>query len=181
MEIWRKDKKKTINKILSVLTKGTVSDNNYRSLEQYFCIKNINKDFELEFEQNEYIQKLPLGLNQNIILIYQIFGNPNKEIYLGKWVIYSLIEAIEHYEDYCTNNQTNIFNIGYKYEGMGHVTVISCDLKTHLLFYRNDGGSNGYDRLDNYNKVINNGSTGYKQFYFSDWFYNIDTNISFEN
>ena len=42
MEIWKKDKKKTINKILSVLNKGTVSDNNYRSLEQYFCIKNIS-------------------------------------------------------------------------------------------------------------------------------------------
>jgi len=181
MEI-TEDKKDTINKIISVLNKGKLSDNNYRSLE-CFCIKDINKDFELEFEfeQNKYIQKLPLGLNKNIILIYQIFGNPNKEIYLGEWVLHSLKETIEHYEDYCKNNQTNIFDIGYKYEGMGHVTAISCDLQTHLLFYRNDGGSNGYDRLDNYNKVINDGSNGYKQFYFSDWFYNIDTNINFQN
>ena len=29
--------------------------------------------------------------------------------------------------------------------GMGHVKVLSCDLQNHLLFYRDDGGSNDYE------------------------------------
>ena len=36
--------------------------------------------------------------------------------------------------------------------GMGHVEVVSCDLETHLLFYRPDGGSNSYDREANYQR-----------------------------
>ena len=58
----------------------------------------------------------------------------------------------------------------------GYITVISCDLKTHLLFYRPDGGSNGYDRQDNYQNLIKNGSHNYQQFFFSKWFYNILNN-----
>ena len=37
---------------------------------------------------------------------------------------------------------------------MGHIEVLSCDLKTHLLFTRYDGGANGYERDDNYQSVI---------------------------
>lgn len=56
---------------------------------------------------------------------------------------------------------------------MGHITVISCDLNTHLLFYRPDGGSNGYDRQYNYEEIVKNGSDKYDKFYFSKWFYNL--------
>ena len=37
---------------------------------------------------------------------------------------------------------------------MGHIEVLSCDLSTHRLYTRPDGGSNGYDRkpITNYDK-----------------------------
>lgn len=120
-----------------------------------------------------YIKKLPNSLNNNIKLIYKILNNPNKEIYLNEWTIMNLTDAIKNYENYCENGQKNIFDIGYKYEGMGHITVISCDLNNHLLFYRPDGGSNAYDRESHYKNVIKDGSTPYKKFYFSKWFFNI--------
>ena len=81
---------------------------------------------------------------------------------------------MKHYQDYCENGQKDIFNIGYRYLGMGHIQVISCDLNSNLLFYRPDGGSNGYDRMENYNEIIQNGSKKYKHFFFSDWFYQIE-------
>ena len=62
--------------------------------------------------------------------------------------------------------------LAFRYLGMGHIEVISCDLNSHLLFKRYDGGSNGYDREDNYNKLIKDGSDTYDRFYFTDWFYN---------
>ena len=65
--------------------------------------------------------------------------------------VLSLDEAREQYEDYCDHNQFNVFNIAYRYRGMGHVEVLSCNLYNHLLFLRYDGGSNGYERADNYN------------------------------
>ena len=77
------------------------------------------------------------------------------------------------YNKYCDANQRNVFNIAYRYEGMGWVEVLSCDLESHLLFLRKDGGSNGWDREANFKDVIENGSSKYKKFYFSDWFYKI--------
>ena len=169
-----KNKKKNIEKITEVLKKGTISSENYRSTSMPFFCSNYNQDFKLESISNKYIDKLPKSLNRNIYLIYEIFGNPNKEIYLGEWTILSLKQAIKHYENYCNNNRKNIFDIGYRYIGLGHIESISCDLDSHLLFFRPDGGSNGYDRVFNYNQLIKYGSTSYTKFFFSDWFYNIE-------
>lgn len=168
-----KNKEETKEKILSVLKKGTVSEKNFSYIDNCFMLQDNNKCFFIESSENPLLERLPLGLNRNLILMYSIFPDCNKEIYLGDWVIQSLFEALKHYEEYCKNNQKNIFNIGYRYIGLGNVEVISCDLTTHLLFFRRDGGSNGYERFENNKKVINDGSADYPQFLFSDWFYNI--------
>ena len=89
----------------------------------------------------------------------------------------SLENALNRYNELISLNVIDVFDIGYKYEGMGHITMLSSDLKSHLLFYRPDGGSNGYDREYNLNMLIQNGSSNYKKFYFSEWFYNIEINI----
>jgi hypothetical protein len=118
-------------------------------------------------------EQIPEGLNRNIKVIYQILGHQKKEIYYGQWTIMSVDEALQRYKELCNQGQTNVFDIGYKYGGMGYIDVLSCDLTSHLLFYRVDGGSNDYDRLYNLNQLINEGSRPYDKFYFSDWFYNV--------
>ena len=55
---------------------------------------------------------------------------------------------------------------------MGHIKVLSCDLNTHLLFYRSDGGSNGWDREFNFKELLKYNGTQYKHFFFKDWFLN---------
>jgi len=167
-----KNQKKTIEKILSVLKNGSVSSSEYNSTKVPFFLQNKENNFDIEFNKIEDID-IPLRLNRNIILIYKILGNSKKEIYLDEWTILSLEEALEQYKNYCNEGQSNVFNIGYRYMGLGHVEVISCDLESHLLFFRNDGGSNDFDRQYNYNDIIKNGAKPHKKFYFSDWFYNI--------
>lgn len=164
-----------IQRIINILQKSKISEDNYSSSKQPFFMQNNIYNFNISNESinDTYIKKLPNSLNNNIKLIYKILNNPNKEIYLNEWTIMNLNDAIKIYEKYCKDGQKNIFDIGYKYEGMGHITVISCDLNNHLLFYRPDGGSNGYDRELNYKNLIVNGSTPYKKFYFSKWFCNI--------
>ena len=170
-----KNERKTTEEILKVLKKGSISKEEYQSTQEpFFCNDPRSESFDIEFNNNEIYKDIPLGLNRNIILIYKILGNPKKEIYLGRWTILSLEEALKQYKDYCEKGQKKIYNIGYKYLGMGHVQVVSCDLDSHLLFYRNDGGSNGYDRIANYEDIINNGSKNHKQFFFTEWFYNIE-------
>ena len=185
------------NKMIDVLKNSLISNNGYRSTQQPFFCKDKGNLFEIQInnqdlyklniklsnnlkdrildyiQSNKYLQDIPLKLNRNIILIYQIFAQPQKEIYLGEWTILSLEQALEIYKSYCNEGQKNVFDIGYRHIGMGHIEVISCDLKSHLLFYRPDGGSNGYDREDNRRDVIQNGADKHQKFYFSNWFYNI--------
>lgn len=162
-----------INKILDVLNKSNISNEKYNSNDKPFFNNDSNKTtFKIEFN-NKNIDKLPSSLNRNIINIYNILGNPDKEIYLNDWTIMSLNKVLEIYKSYCDKGQSNVFDIGYTYLGMGYIKVISCDLNTHLLFYRTDGGSNGYDREYNFNELIKNGSSNFEQFFFSSWFFNI--------
>jgi hypothetical protein len=162
-----------INKLLERLKTASISSNDYISSNEPFF---RNDDTAQPFQQYNKLfinVQLPEGLNHNIKLIYELLGNQKKEIYYGPWTIMSIEEALTRYKNLCNQGQTNVFTIGYKYGGMGYIDVLSCDLTSHLLFYRVDGGSNDYDRLYNLNKLISEGSQPYDKFYFSTWFYNV--------
>lgn len=161
---------KTITQMLKVLNKGTISTNNYTSSDKQSFMKNSIESFKQYYDLK---LKIPENVNNNVKLIYEIFGNEQKEIYLDKWTIMSLDEALKRYEELCKQGQNNVFDIGYRYLGMGHIEMISCDLQSHLLFYRPDGGSNSWDRINNLNELIQKGSTPYDKFHFYKWFYNI--------
>ena len=167
---------RNINKILKILEQSNVSCNDYDSTKQpFFSCNSSHNKFNINFQSlSNY--NIPESLNRNIILIYKILGVPNKELYIGEWTILSLKKALSIYEDFCNNGQNNVFDIGYRYLGMGHIQLISCDLKSHLLFYRRDGGTNGYERETNYKNVIQNGPDSCEKFFFSKWFYNILNN-----
>jgi hypothetical protein len=161
---------KPINQILEVLNKGTISTNNYTSSDKPLFMKNNAESFK---QYNNLKLQIPENVNRNVKLIYEIFGNEQKEIYLDEWTIMSLEEALKRYKEFCAQGQDNVFDIGFRYLGMGHIEIISCDLKSHLLFYRPDGGSNDWDRITNVNELIQKGSTPYDKFHFYKWFYNI--------
>ncbi len=166
-------KEKKIKNIINILDKCNISSDSYNSTKEPFFNNDINKDI---FKLNNKVishYNIPDNLNRNIILIYNLLSDPLKEIYIGEWTIFSLKFAIEQYNLLCKANRKDVFDIGYRYLGLGHIELISCDLSTHLLFYRPDGGSNGYDREFNYNNLINNGSKDYNKFFFGKWFYNI--------
>jgi len=166
-------KQSEVNKIFEVLKTCAISSNDYvSSKEPFFKNDSTGQPFQ-QFNMLFNNAAIPEGLNRNIKVIYQILGHQKKEIYYGQWTIMSLDEALQRYNELVRQGQTNVFDIGYKYGGMGYIDVLSCDLTSHLLFYRVDGGSNDYDRLYNLNQLINEGSRPYDKFYFSTWFYNV--------
>ena len=157
-------------KILEVLNQSMISTDNYTSSNQPFFKKDNS---ELFTQYNNLKLEIPENVNNNVKLIYEIFGNEKKEIYLDEWTIMSLEEALKRYKELCKQGQNNVFDIGFRYLDMGHIEMISCDLQSHLLFYRRDGGSNDLDRINNLNDLIQKGSTPYEKFHFYKWFYNI--------
>lgn len=162
-----------VNRILEVLKTCAVSSNDYvSSHEPFFKNDSASQPFQ-QYNMLYVDAQIPEGLNRNIKTIYQLLGNPKKEIYCGPWTIMSVDEALQRYKELTRQGQSNVFDIGYKYGGMGYIDVLSCDLTSNLLFYRVDGGSNDYDRLYNLNQLVKEGSGPYDKFYFSNWFYNI--------
>ena len=107
-------------------------------------------------------------LNRNIKEIYKYTQTDNQEIYINNWTFMSINEIKKRYNSIKTK-RSNVIDIAFKYEGMGWILLLSCDLDNYLLFERLDGGSNGYDRESNLNKLIKDGSKFYKKFNFSQW------------
>lgn len=164
--------KNRIQSIEKVLNNGTMSRKHYDSTIQPFFMRDKNQTkFKINFD---YILDLPEGLNQNISLIYKIISDSEREIYSDKWTIMSLNKVKEIYKEYCDNGQTRVIDIAFIYMGMGHINVMSCDLQTHNLFFHRDGGSNGYEREYNFKYMLKLDPETHQQYYFNDWFYNLD-------
>ena len=157
------DKRKQILSVEELLREAKLSDENYDSTIEPFLMKRGNDDYVMNYKD---LPQLPERLNRHIKIFYTLVGNPDVEVYIGDYTFMSLTKCLENYSEYCKNNQTSVFDIAYRYEGMGHVTVISCDLNNHLLFERRDGGSNGYDREDNYKALLNYKTGDKKYMYF---------------
>ena len=161
-----KTKEKQIQAIRGLLENAKMSQKNYESSREPFFLMNQANDYQDNYES---IPELPEALNRHFKLLYEIVGNPEVEIYIGEWTLMSLNEALEKYKQYCSDGQSTIFDIGFRYLGMGHIEVLSCNLYNHLLFYRRDGGSNGWDREANYKELIEFKYQKYEYLYFTEW------------
>ena len=163
MEKQISEKRKQILSVRELLKDSKLSDENYDSTIEPFFMKRGNSDYIMNYKD---LPELPEALNRHIKIFYTLLGNPDVEVYIGDYTFMSLTKCLENYNEYCKNNQHSVFDIAYRYEGMGHITVISCDLNNHLLFERYDGGSNGYDREDNYQDLLKYKTGDKKYFYF---------------
>ena len=173
MSFTQEEKIKMSVKITEILLKAKISSANYSSTSQPFFYNDNNSNLIYFSEIPTDMSMIPDKLNRNIKLFYELIRTNDKEIYIGEWTFFSINEALEKYQNYCSENRKNIWDIAYKYLGMGYVEVLSCDLDDHLLFLRQDGGSNGYDRAINYKNLIEKGSDSYNKFIFSKWFFNL--------
>lgn len=99
----------------------------------------------LKTEYVEFMNKCDFPLK--LKLLYLILGNENEELHYNSFIFMDIKSIKERYDTY-----KNIFDIGFIYRGMGHIMVLSmlkCKGKNQL-FFRLDGGSNGFEREINY-------------------------------
>ena len=151
-----------------------ISSDNYDSTQMpFFRRDNDSKEYEMDYQS---IENIPTSLNQSIQMMYRIIGNPTIEVYKGDWTIMSLNKAMKVYKEYKENGQERIFDIAYIYAGMGHIIILSCDLKTHNLFYHSGGGSSGWDRELNFKRTITMDPETTQQYYFLQWIQSINAN-----
>ncbi len=99
---------------------------------------NLNKE-EIDFiHQNNFCTELKI--------IYDILGG-KKEMQIYDYTFFSLENIMSK-----SNNYNNFIDVALKYQGMGHVKVLAMCKNTSKFFIRDDGGSNSYERQNNFLK-----------------------------
>ena len=79
---------------------------------------------------------------------------------IDKWCFLSAKEIDEHkkaydqrsFTDSSESKRLKMLDIALSYRGMGHIVVIAYIPDTDKFFFRHDGGSNGYERVDYYDQ-----------------------------
>jgi len=159
-----------VHLIVDLLSNAVMSEEGHDSTQTPFFMNGPTTEFK---GHHKDMMKVPEGLNTNIKYLYEIIGNPKVEVTLTsndsvEWTILSQEKALEHYDKYVADGQHRVFEIAYRYMGMGHIECLSCDLQTHNLFYHWDGGSSGYDREYHYKQMLAY-SGDVTQSYFLHW------------
>jgi hypothetical protein len=122
-----------------------------------FFIPIINKDNTIIAQlldtdvKSEYITKLnnfweKIGLSRLLYYIYLMIGTDNIEFRLNNYVFFSLIDLEDRYDIFCKAGQTGICDLAHTYLGMGHIRMLSFDLSSKKIYFRHEGGSNGYEQ-----------------------------------
>ena len=91
--------------------------------------------------------------NKSIQDFYINNNGIDREIYIKYWTLLSLEKIVGLDSTYKDSGIENVVDLGYMYYGMGWVIVVFYYIKTGKLYFRMDGGSNGYDRKENFDKL----------------------------
>jgi hypothetical protein len=117
--------------------------------------------------------------NRALLLLYIYTGSVEKQITTDNgWTLFSLKQIYQRYVDNINsdgakgtfsggggggggdsdgggNGGSLWIDIGLVYRGLGHVLTLRMDIRNGELFMQPDGGSNGWEREEYYNKYIN--------------------------
>ena len=121
---------------------------------------------------NELENKLTIlgdALPDDIKQFYRKIKSSSQEVYIKEWTLFSIDNILKIIGNYKTEN-IQVTDLGMIYGGMGHCKVVFYDPSIGKLYYRHDGGSNGWDReasfvaLKNYESDINNRGITFETF-----------------
>lgn len=129
-------------------TEGSLGHVGHNSLLVPFYTNHpITKDSHIVNDNGEtehILHKLPL--NSFMKNLYRHIKHFQREFYFNNWTIMSLESLKDRYDLYKKNGQHKIIDFAFKHIGMGHIIMVSFDIITFKIFFRNDGGSNVYER-----------------------------------
>ena len=87
--------------------------------------------------------------------IYNLLDSNKREFSYNFFTFFSIDEIIKRQDILINAGQTSVCDLACHYYGMGHIIVISWNKKAQCFMVRRDGGSNDYDRENNYKFIVN--------------------------
>ena len=119
---------------------------------------------------NKYILLLPKNINKFIILTYELLEEVFSKGIIKDYIIYSIYDSINKYNDYKSAGINDVFDLGFKYINNETIQVVVCNLITGYLYFRIDKINKYNNSLKIWNKkniIINKNN---KEFTYYQWF-----------
>ena len=166
----------TYQKAFQLIQNSKSSNPDYDSTQQPCFFKDPStKNGEIGFETPEVHKILKnIPMSKELSILYKVVGNPKIEFYLQNWILMSLNKVNERYLIYQQHNRSDIIDFAYIYAGMGHIVVAGMDLKDGKIYYRRDGGSNGWEREDRFKFACQYQPKENKKIFFEQWLKDIN-------
>ena len=129
-------------------TKSIIFRGNEYNLKEYLSVISKFTDQRVRKEYDDMITEL--NLPKELEIIYKLLGHPDARIdfYHNKYPLISFVEVSRIHK--YINEYDNFINNADIYIGMGHFIAVAYTKVDKKLFFRRDGGSNGYEREDYY-------------------------------
>lgn len=108
-------------------------------------------------------------LPAELVRIYRVINRPDCEHVFGRWVLLSLKQAVEQAGMRNRHGQRRLVDFALMYEGLGHCTLCSYDPSSDQVYYREDGGSCGQERDNNFERANRHVPTAEELVPFSAW------------
>ena len=127
-----------------------VKDSPFYMIQAKENIFDIMGNIQLIKDDNNYSQILDdpsIKFCLDHKMLYYIFKTADVQVIIKDFTFLSLSTLNQDKEEY-----DHFIDIATSYIGMGHLYIIAMVKETGQFFFRQDGGSNGYDRLFTYQK-----------------------------
>ena len=128
---------------------GTV---NHDSTNHPFMGNSIGEEFLVDSSLNSLLDKIPIS--DEIKNFYRRFRSSNQELIRERWTFFSPVKIMSVMKRHMSDNIETI-DLAFEYIGMGWVNVAFYYPPENKILFRRDGGSNDWDRKDNYNNLKN--------------------------
>jgi len=125
---------------------------NHDSTNQPFMSNSVTKDFIIDSSLNLLLDKIPIS--DEIKNFYRRFGSSNQEIIRERWTFFPPLKITGVMKRHMADNIKTI-DLAFEYIGMGWVNVAFYYPPENKILFRRDGGSNDWDRKDNYDDSKN--------------------------
>lgn len=153
----------------------------HNSTKEVFMATRLDlKDERAQVDVRSHLDEIDLP--PQIRRLYETIGNPASEYVFNHWRLLSLDFVRDRTRALSRESgQRDVVDFAACYAGMGYAVVCAYAPKLGKIFYRVDGGPNGYERDDNYQKLLAYRPTDPSTFFdVSHWFATVTSQISQE-
>ena len=147
--------------ILNIIKKGSLGKEGYditktpffQTEQVNFTAETILLDSSISKKDLDYMNSI--NIPKELYLLYKIIGTKREFTPENSPFTFFSLDKIRERQEICKKNgQEILIDLGLRYIGMGHVSVITLNIKDGSIGLRNGGGANDFEREINFKEFL---------------------------